>query len=123
MKKLAITLVVASAALLVAQQDAQAGGRKIFNRWGERFAQTQPWHGDYTYTPYGQHTGLVVPPTATMQTTMGWGVTQNSMRPIYHQYARPFPGPVSGVTTPCYPTPRWPSHTDQFGVYYIRGPW
>ena len=124
MKNLTFCLVIASAAVLLAQQQADAGGpRHIFNHWGERFARTQPWHGDYTYTPYGMHTALVVPPTASMQTTMGWGVTQNSMRPIYHQFARPYPGPVDGATTPCYPTPRWPSHTDQFGVYYVRGPW
>lgn len=123
MKNLALCLAVAAAVALVGSTTAEAAGRKIHNRWGLRFAQTQPWHGDYTYTPYGMHTALVVPPNAMMQTSIGWGVTQSSMRPIYHQFMRPYPGPVSGVTTPCYPTPRWPSHTDQFGVYYVRGPW
>jgi hypothetical protein len=60
---------------------------------------------------------------------MGWGVSQSMMTPIYHQFERPSPSAmtdgaaVPGMCSPLYPTPRWPSHTDQFGVYYVRGPW
>ena len=57
-----------------------------------------------------------------MQTSMGWGVTQTEMRPIYHQFARPYPGDGAGQGVGFLSTPRWPSHTDQFGVYYVRGP-
>ena len=72
---------------------------------------------------------IPVPPTARMQTRWGWGVCQSTMSPIYHQFERPYPGGMTaqgGVmpgVMPLRPTPRWPSHTDQFGVYYVRGPW
>jgi hypothetical protein len=123
MKKIVLGLVVAATALLVTQQDAQAGRRKMAERWGERFARTQPWHANYYYAYWGgEPVGLVVPPTANMQTTYGWGVSQTSMTPIYHQFRRPYPGPgLSG--NGFRSTPRWPAHMDQFGVYYIRGPW
>jgi hypothetical protein len=87
------------------------------------------WHAGYYNTQYGVPVALVVPPTARMQTRWGWGVSQSTMSPIYHQFERPYPGPVMGDETgmtaagPLLPTPRWPSHTDQFGVYYVRGPW
>ena len=45
------------------------------------------------------------------------------MTPIYHQFRRSYPGPFAGGGQGFYPTPTWPSHTDQFGVYYVRGPW
>ena len=126
MKRFAIYTILAVSAMLWSSQDAQAwwGRREVANCWGYRFAQTMPWHGDYSYTPYGMPTALVVPPTANMQTSMGWGVTQSSMRPIYHQFGRPYPGDaLGGYGGYGRPTPRWPSHTDQFGVYYVRGPW
>jgi hypothetical protein len=58
-----------------------------------------------------------------MQTRWGWGVSQNTMTPIYHQYRRNYPGGLDFGGEPMYPTPYWPSHTDQFGVFYVRGPW
>ena len=82
-----------------------------------------PWHGPYYYHPWGASTALVVPPTANMQKSLSWGVSQTSMVPIYHQFGRPYPGDEQGSGTGFLPTPRWPSHTDQFGVYYVRGPW
>jgi hypothetical protein len=124
MKKYALCLILAATALLVLQQDAWAGGRRAHaNRWGERFARTMPWHGHYYYAPWGAPVALVVPPVSNMQTSMGWGVTQTEMTPIYHQFARPYPGEGAGMGTFFRPTPRWPAHTDQFGVYYVRGPW
>jgi hypothetical protein len=92
-------------------------------------AATRSWHAGYYNTQYGAPVALVVPPTARMQTRMGWGVSQSTMSPIYPQFERPYPGPVmvdaaTGLgPAPLQPTPRWPSHTDQFGVYYVRGPW
>lgn len=80
----------------------------------------QPWHGNYYYLPYGQPTALVVPPTATMQQNYSWGVSQNHMTPIYHQFgsaAYPSAGGEFRFT------PIWPSHTNQFGVYPVRAPW
>lgn len=92
-------------------------------------AATQSWHAGYSHTSWGAPVALVVPPTARMQTRMGWGVSQTTVSPIYHQFERPYPGGMmaEGSTLPgvmpLRPTPRWPSHTDQFGVYYVRGPW
>lgn len=91
-------------------------------------AAVRSWHAGYYHTAWGQPVALMMPPTARMHTRWGWGVAQSTMHPLYHQYERPYPGPVAGdgtaaTTLPLLPTPRWPSHTDQFGVYYVRGPW
>ena len=94
------------------------------DRLGRYYASQRPWHGPYAYTPYGTALALVVPPTADMHTSWSWGVAQSEMIPIYHQFHRDYPGPPMGGTGGEFlPTPYWPSHTDQFGVYYIRGPW
>lgn len=85
-------------------------------------AQQYPWHGGYYNLAWGQPVAVVVPPTAGRQTKWGWGVTNTEVRPIWHQYARPYPGPFGGGAG-FAPQPYWPSHTDQFGYYYIRGPW
>lgn len=125
MKRILLCLILAATALILVEQNAEAGGRRaVANRWGERFARTTPWHGNYYYHQWGAPTALVVPPVANMQTSLGWGVAQTSMMPIYHQFSRPYPGASEGVgNSNFHPTPRWPSHTDQFGVYYVRGPW
>ena len=107
--------------VFVATQTARAGDRA--NRVGLRFSRTMSWHGPYYHTQTGYPLGLVVPPIAEMQTKMAWGVSQDEMVPIYHQVQRGYPGDYGGPTYSLMPTPHWPSHTDQFGVYYIRGPW
>ena len=86
------------------------------------FAAMRPWHGQYQYSNWGTPVAHIVPPGAHMQTNYSWGVSQNLMYPIHHQYQRhaPTPGVPQGQFRT---TPHWPSHTDQFGVYYIRGPW
>lgn len=91
-------------------------------------AATRSWHAGYYHTQWGVPLALMAPPHARMQTRWGWGVAQSTMLPLYHQYKRPYPGSMAAGETgagygPLQPTPRWPSHTDQFGVYYIRGPW
>jgi hypothetical protein len=93
--------------------------------WGDYWAQNQsmqrPWHGEYYYLKTGQPTALVVPPTVTMQSNYSWGVSQNTMTPVYHQFGGNAPmGSGGGVFKA---TPYWPSHTNQFGVYPVRGPW
>lgn len=93
------------------------------NAHARNFAANRPWHGQYSYTPYGMPTALVVPPNAHMETVHAWGVSQNTMYPIYHQYGRSVPAFGVPGTGGFYRTPAWPSHTDQFGVYYVRGPW
>ncbi|HEX3997709.1 MAG TPA: hypothetical protein VHX65_04065 [Pirellulales bacterium] len=83
-----------------------------------------PWHTAYADETYGQPIALVVPPTVGLQAQYGWGVCGTRITPIYHQFARPYPGPGAGyVGRGFLPTPEWPSDTTQFGVYYIRGPW
>ncbi len=100
------------------------------NGWYPPYA-AHPWHGHYRHTQYSQPLALVVPPTAAKQTAWSWGVGNTTSQPIYHQFGRQYPGAgPQAVGGPYWmpgqqfaPTPIWPSHTDQFGVYYIRGPW
>jgi len=93
--------------------------------WGDYWARNQamqkPWHGDFYYLPTGQPTALIVSPTITMQQNYSWGVSQNTMTPVYHQFGQ---GPAGGGGGGQFKaTPHWPSHTDQFGIYPVRGPW
>jgi len=81
-----------------------------------------PWHSCYADATYGMPLALVVPPTCGYQTQYGWGVCGRRITPIYHQFARPYPGPI-GYSNGFMHTPAWPSDTTQFGVNYIRGPW
>lgn len=93
--------------------------------WGDYWARNQamqrPWHGDYYNLKTGQPTALIVPPNVTMQTNYSWGVSQNTMSPVYHQFGQGAAGPTGGGVFKA--TPYWPSHTDQFGIYPVRGPW
>ena len=85
-------------------------------------AARYPWHGAYYDPAWGAPTALVVPPTASLQTKYSWGVTNTDVVPIYHQFGRRYPG----AYVPGYgfiPTPTIPGSTDEFGVYYVRGPW
>lgn len=94
--------------------------------WGDYWAQNQsmqqPWHGEYYYLKTGQPTALIVPPTVTMQSNYSWGVSQNTMTPVYHQFGGHAPNGGGGPGV-FKATPYWPSHTNQFGVYPVRGPW
>jgi hypothetical protein len=88
------------------------------------YAAQRPWHGPYAYTPWGMPTALVVPPTSKFHTSLSWGVSQSEMTPIYHQFHRDYPGGMAlGGAADINVTPYWPSHTDQLGVYPVRGPW
>lgn len=87
------------------------------------YAAQRPWHGPYSYTPWGAPTALVVPPNAKFHSSYSWGVAQTEMVPLYHQFHRDYPGILQGGIAPLAPTPPWPSHTDQLGVYPVRGPW
>ena len=93
------------------------------DRIARYYAAQRPWHGPWAYTQWGMPVALVVPPTAKMHTSYAWGVAQSEMIPIYHQFHRDFPGVVGFAGEGIYPTPYWPSHTDQLGVYPVRGPW
>ena len=97
------------------------------DRLARYYSAQRPWHGNYSYTQWGGPVPLVVPPTARTNVSYSWGVSQTEVQPIYHQFHRNYPGPINpvyGGGAPNYlPTPYWPSHTDQLGVYPIRGPW
>ena len=91
--------------------------------WAHNFSMNHPWHGPYYNQMYGQPLALVVPPTAHMRQTFSWGVSQNLMYPVHHQFWRSANSPGAAARGSFYATPQWPSHTDQFGVYYVRAPW
>lgn len=93
------------------------------HEWNQMQAGLSPWHGAYYNTQWGRPVALVVPPTSAYETHWSWGVAQTRVTPIYHQFGRNFPGPYPEGGPGFAPTPRWPSSTDQFGVYPVRGPW
>jgi hypothetical protein len=117
MKSLLI-LVAMCAAFLMTPEIVQARHPGGWRKQGG--VNSQPWHGQYYYLPYGQPTALVVPPTSRMQTNYSWGVSQNTMTPITSQFGT---GGVPSAGGAFYGTPIWPSHTRQFGVYPVRAPW
>jgi hypothetical protein len=130
------SLLLAAAALLAAASIAQAGhvypnecpstaGMTHHDLHAAHRASRVPWHGQYYHTEYNRPVALVVPPTASNYTSWGWGVPSYRMMPLHHQFHRRYPGNagVAGAGFPLYPTPPWPSDTEQFGVYYVRGPW
>ncbi len=118
-------ILAAAAALLAACGSAYAGYGSLKGRVAYYQSQTYPWHGCYYDVAWGVPVALVVPPTAENQWHYGWGVGADRVTPIQHQFRRAYPGgPEGGCGCKGFcPTPRWPSSTDQFGDYYIRGPW
>lgn len=80
------------------------------------------WNGGYYDPAWGQPHALLVPPNATSETAYGWGVGGTEVHRIRPQFGRPYPGSYGGGVG-YQPQPLWPSHTDQFGTYYIRAPW
>ncbi|MBP89837.1 MAG: hypothetical protein CMJ64_24550 [Planctomycetaceae bacterium] len=123
MKRFQLLAIVGTITLGFAAADqAQAEGR-FADRLAARHARGMSWHAPYIHTATGAPVVYIVPPTAHMQTSYSWGVAQNTMTPIYHQFRRSHPGEYEIGGEQFNHTPRWPSHTDQFGVYYIRGPY
>jgi hypothetical protein len=92
------------------------------DKWNEYQEDQYAWHDNYNYWRWNRPTALVVPPTAAFQTSYAWGVSQTRSLPIYHQFGRNEPG-SSGGSYDYSSTPYWPSSTEQFGVYPVRGPW
>ncbi len=81
------------------------------------------WHGEYYDTTWGMPVAVVVPPGARTQTNYGWGIGGTTVTPIQPQFQR-MEAPASQYHRGAFrPTPPWPSNTNQFGDYYIRGPW
>jgi hypothetical protein len=123
MKHHLLRALVAIAAIALVAETASAGW-PVWNQqsWAACRGQSLPWHNAYYHAAYGEPIALVVPPTAEYQSQYGWGVGATRVTPIYHQFGRAYPG-SAGASGYFYPTPAWPSDTNQFGVYYIRGPW
>lgn len=120
-KKLLIALATLFVGAGLAVSTAEAGNP--MNAWAQRRAAAEPWHGNYYYLPYGHPTALVAPPRVHMRQTYSWGVSQNLNHPAVHQFGRTPTAPGALPPGSFLPTPHWPSHTDQFGVYYVRAPW
>jgi len=121
--RLMIASVLAVALSLCGCLIGQAGDNTFFGRRAAQRAQSYSWCGGYCNATWGAPIAVVVPPTAEFQTHWGWGVGNTRVTPIDHQFTRNWPGPAQGGGLLLNPTPRWPSDTDQFGMYYIRGPW
>lgn len=90
--------------------------------WNQDQQSANSWHGGYKTWRYDQPTAVVVPPTASYQSTYAWGVGQTRSTPIHHQFGRgagSSGGPAGGYEN----TPYFPSNTNQFGYYPVRSNW
>ncbi|HBE66851.1 MAG TPA: hypothetical protein DDW52_01750 [Planctomycetaceae bacterium] len=121
-------LLMAAAVLSATPARADGPFSRLINRtpasngdaWAQAHAANRPWHGNYYYLPYGQPTALVMPQRAVMQSNYSWGVSRNTMTPIYHQFGAAATPSAGGAFLG---TPPWPSNTNQFGVYPVRARW
>ncbi len=98
---------------------AQAG---FVHAWNQSQQNANSWHGGYNSWRYQQPTALVVPPTASYQSTYSWGVGQTRSTPIHHQFGRgggSFGGDAGGYQN----RPYFPWNTNQFGYYPVRANW
>jgi hypothetical protein len=90
--------------------------------WNQGQQSLNSWHGGYKTWRYGEPTAVVVPPTASYQSTYAWGVGQTRSTPIHHQFGRGA-GSSGGVAGGFQDTPYFPSNTNQFGYYPVRSNW
>lgn len=111
-----------AAGLTTSAEAGQPWSPTYANNAAAYHAAQAPWHGAYAYQNYGTPLAQVVPPTAAMQSHYGWGVPSSRMTPIYHQFNSQHPGGMTAHGA-LRLTPVQPTHTSQFGVYYVRGPW
>jgi hypothetical protein len=118
-----MTLAAMAIALIFSDYAWAVGYGSVKGRRAHNKAQTYAWHGDYYDATWGMPVPLVVPPKAESQVKYSWGVGSTRVVPIEHQFGRAYPGPGGYGSGAFRPTPAWPSDTDQFGVYYVRGPW
>ncbi|QDU87297.1 hypothetical protein Pla175_06560 [Pirellulimonas nuda] len=114
-----LTLVFGLALAAWAAPPAQAEAPYM---WPLRRAENYNWNAPYAHVQYGQPVALVVPPVVQTQTNWGWGVGSSRISRIDHQFGRDYPG-IGPHGGPFRNTPAWPQDTNQFGVYYVRGPW
>ena len=124
MRRSPLMIVAASALVVLSLAEPSRAGDGSLRGWlSRRQAQRMPWHGDYYHAAWGIPVAQVVPPVAEYQTHWGWGVGNYRVTPIRHQFNPYWPGSGYYSRRMFKPTPPWPSDTDQFGVYYVRGPW
>lgn len=128
MRRFLLMTILASAVTLVAMAEtawAGGGARRpsmgVVQRRG--YMPTVNWHGWYYEPAWGMPVALVVPPTAESQVKWSWGVGGTEVVPIWPQFSRDYPAPSQYDPRLFRATPAWPTHTDQFGVYPVRGPW
>ena len=112
---LVVLIVLATAHAALAWHGGAGGDRCSPNYY--------PWHGKYYSPAWGRPVALVVPPTADYETHWGWGVGNTRTTRIRAQFQPDRPGVAGYGGRGLRPTLPWPSNTDQFGVYYVRGPW
>jgi len=122
-RTLLITLAVAVLVAVVQAGLATEGEGSLKGYVAKRQAPNYPWHGSYYHSGWGMPVAQLVPPTAESQTHWGWGVGNTRVSTIQHQFGRDYPGSGSYRFGMFRRTPRWPTNTDQYGVYYVRGPW
>jgi len=119
MKRFFLSIAIAAVVCGGFSSGADAAG---FGRFGGH--GSTPWHGNY-YDPQwaGLPHALIVPPTVHRQIKYGWGASGTELRRIPHQYG-PYAGEggFTGGPGSFQPAPVQPTHTDQMGTYYIRGP-
>lgn len=130
-RSICMLLVAGVAAALTMAGDAQA--IELLHRFGRAsspgLGTVAPggagsvWNGPYYKPEWGMPLALVVPPTAEFQSDYAWGVGGFRVTPIAPQFHRAYPGPGVYNRRLFQPTPTWPSDTNQFGVYSVRGPW
>ena len=90
--------------------------------WNQAQANNYSWHGGYNSWRFGQPTAVVVPPTASYQSSYAWGVGQTRSTPIHHQFGRGA-GSSGGIGGGYQNSPYWPHSTNNFGYYPVRASW
>ena len=93
---------------------------QVTHGWNQSEALGRPWAGDYQSWRWRTPTAVVVPPTASYQSSYAWGVGQVRSTPIHSQFGIGGGGILGGAAQQ---TPYHPSSTEQFGYYPVRAPW
>lgn len=121
MKKMFLMAAFGVASLLAMTGSAQAQCESCGDGGAYRGGPT--WHGAYSHSEYGGPVALAIPHRARKQVDYMWGNPSSQTTHIRSRFGRSVPGSGGGYNDGGFsPTPAWPSHTNQFGVYYVRVP-